>query len=123
MASVPGAESPLAEDRASGGDRRCERRPRRVGGDRAERDVENSHDRCSLAGPRPVWPVVASSVLFALMHWSHGPDPIPLFLLALALGVIYQRTQRVLPCIVAHALLNATSLAMLYAAVHLDRGL
>ncbi len=61
----------------------------------------------------PRWPIVVSGVLFALMHASHGPDPIPLFLLALGLGYLYQRTHRILPSIIVHLLLNACSLAAL----------
>ena len=66
-------------------------------------------------GPKPpVWPILVSSAIFALMHWGNGPDPIPLFLLALGLGYLYQRTHRVMPCVVVHTLLNACSLAMLW---------
>jgi len=62
--------------------------------------------------------VFVSSGLFAMAHWSHGPDPIPLFVLAVALGIIYHRTHRVLPCIVIHMLLNGCSLVVLWLAVH-----
>jgi len=62
-------------------------------------------------------PIVVSAAIFAAMHASHGPDPIPLFVLALGLGYLYQRTHRLLPCIVLHALLNATTLAALGFAV------
>ncbi len=58
-------------------------------------------------------PIVASAAVFAAMHASHGPDPIPLFLLAVGLGYLYQRTHRILPCIVVHFLLNACSLGAL----------
>ena len=37
----------------------------------------------------------------------------PLFLLSLGLGYIYQRTGRILPCIIVHALVNGSSLAAL----------
>ncbi len=57
--------------------------------------------------------IVACSTLFAAMHVSHGPAPIPLFVLALGLGYLYARTGRVLPCIVVHVLLNGCSLAVL----------
>lgn len=57
--------------------------------------------------------IVACSTLFAVMHVSHGPAPIPLFVLALGLGYLYARTGRVLPCIVVHVLLNGCSLAVL----------
>jgi membrane protease YdiL (CAAX protease family) len=58
-------------------------------------------------------PIVTSAAVFAAMHASHGPDPIPLFLLAIGLGYLYQRTHRILPCIVVHFLLNACSLGAL----------
>jgi membrane protease YdiL (CAAX protease family) len=64
------------------------------------------------------WPILASSALFAVAHWSHGPDPIPLFLFAMVLGYLYQRTRRILPCIVVHFLLNACSLAALWVDVY-----
>jgi len=65
-------------------------------------------------------PVVVTAAVFALLHWSHGPDPAALFLLALALGVVYSRTRRILPCVVAHALLNASSLVSLWFAVRYE---
>lgn len=69
----------------------------------------------SAAGPWPcAWPIVISSGLFAAMHLGHGPDPIPLFFLALGLGYVYQRTHRVLPCIVMHMLFNAFALVQLW---------
>lgn len=57
-------------------------------------------------------PIVLSSLLFALLHYSHGPDWIALFFLAMGLGYIFQRTHRILPCIVVHLLLNALSMTM-----------
>ena len=56
------------------------------------------------------WPIVMSSAIFAVLHVGQGPAPIPLFFLALGLGYIYQRTHRVLPCIVVHLLINGTTL-------------
>lgn len=58
-------------------------------------------------------PIVISALLFAGLHLGHGPDPIPLFVLALGLGYLYQRTHRILPCVVLHFLVNAFSLALL----------
>lgn len=52
-------------------------------------------------------PMLCSAVLFGLAHWGHGLDPIPLIGLGLILGYIYQRTHRVLPCMILHALFNA----------------
>ena len=76
-----------------------EETPSHVGGDRER--------------TRPLWPILVSACLFALAHYSHGPDPIPLFVLAVGLGYLYRQTHRVLPCIVVHFLLNSCSLAAL----------
>src|SRR3989304_5286703 len=59
-------------------------------------------------------PIVLSSLLFALAHVGYGPDPVPLFLFALMLGYVYQRTHRIVPSMVAHALFNGTSLFALW---------
>jgi membrane protease YdiL (CAAX protease family) len=68
----------------------------------------------SLASPSPHWPVVVSAAVFALMHYSHGPDPIPLFLLAVGLGYLYRQTHRLLPSVTVHFLLNGMSMALLW---------
>jgi membrane protease YdiL (CAAX protease family) len=59
-------------------------------------------------------PILVSSLLFALAHFGIGPDPIPLFLLALVLGYVYQRTHRIVPCMVTHALFNSLTLVALW---------
>ena len=61
--------------------------------------------------PRP-WRYLAillSSLIFALLHYQHGPDWVPLIVLALGLGYLYQRTHRLLPCITVHFLINGVS--------------
>jgi membrane protease YdiL (CAAX protease family) len=64
--------------------------------------------------PRRFWqPIVFSSAVFALMHSSHGPDVVPLFFFALALGYLYQQTHRLWPSVVVHFSLNACTLARL----------
>ncbi len=70
-----------------------------------------------LNGPLPDlpygWaPILASGLLFGLAHFGHGADPIPLFVLGVMLGYLYQRTHRLLPCITAHMLFNSFSLAI-----------
>ncbi len=62
-------------------------------------------------------PIITSATIFAAMHYGHGPDPIPLFFLAVGLGYIYRRTHRILPCIIIHFLVNATSMTMLAAQI------
>ena len=64
--------------------------------------------------PYGVVPIVISSFLFGMAHLGHGPDPIPLFVLALILGYVYQRTHRIVPCIVLHMLFNAFSLTLVW---------
>jgi membrane protease YdiL (CAAX protease family) len=76
--------------------------------------------RLSGDGPEPAripifWlPILISSLLFSAAHFGleYGYSPIPLFLLAMILGYLYQRTHRILPCIAAHMTFNAISLAM-----------
>ncbi|MDG2207879.1 MAG: CPBP family intramembrane metalloprotease, partial [Pirellulales bacterium] len=58
-------------------------------------------------------PIVLSSITFALPHAGHGPDPIPLFFLAMVLGYLYAKTHRILPGIVVHMALNGTSMLIL----------
>ena len=61
--------------------------------------------------PPFMWqPIIISSLTFSLLHVGHGPDPIPLFLLALVLGYLYAKTHRILPCIVVHMALNGFSM-------------
>ncbi|MDX1947825.1 MAG: CPBP family glutamic-type intramembrane protease [Pirellulaceae bacterium] len=71
-------------------------------------------------GPAAWLPIVISSLVFALLHYSHGPDWIPLTLLALGLGYLYQRTHRLLPSLVVHTLLNSLSLAGLWIQTYLQ---
>lgn len=75
----------------------------------------------SGAGERTIWwPIILSSLLFALAHVSHGPDGVALFVLAVGLGYLYQRTHSLLPSIVVHFLLNATSMLLLWIQLYLD---
>ncbi len=66
--------------------------------------------------PAPAWPILVSAAIFGLMDLGNGPSPIPLFFLALGLGYLYQRTHRILPCIVVHMLLNGMTLATIWIA-------
>jgi membrane protease YdiL (CAAX protease family) len=70
--------------------------------------------RGSLGLPYGWMPIVISSVLFGLAHFGYGPEPVPLFFLALLLGYIYNRTHRIVPSIVAHALFNSFAIAALW---------
>lgn len=67
--------------------------------------------------PRGTMPVVVSSLLFAMAHLGQGPDPIPLFLLALGIGYVYRQTHRLTPCIVVHMLFNGFSIGIVLIAL------
>lgn len=58
-------------------------------------------------------PILASSLVFALAHLGSGPSPIPLFVFAMFLGYVYQRTHRIVPAIVAHVVFNLISVTVL----------
>ncbi|MBN1590801.1 MAG: CPBP family intramembrane metalloprotease [Pirellulales bacterium] len=53
--------------------------------------------------------------LTSLLPKEFSPDPITLFFFALVLGTLYLRTHRIVPSIVAHMALNASSLLLLWA--------
>lgn len=76
-----------------------------------------------MAGLPHGWlPILISSLLFALAHLGQGTAPISLFLLAIILGYIYQRTHHIVPCIVAHMLFNLLTLLVLGLIVYTRTG-
>jgi membrane protease YdiL (CAAX protease family) len=56
--------------------------------------------------PSGTLPILLSSAVFALLHAGHGPDPIPLFCLAVVLGYLYHQTHRMLPSLVVYVAFN-----------------
>jgi membrane protease YdiL (CAAX protease family) len=71
--------------------------------------------RRGVAGLPYGWlPILASSLIFGLAHAGYGPEPVPLFFFSLFLGYVFQRTNRILPCIVAHSLFNLVSMLALW---------
>ena len=58
-------------------------------------------------------PIVATAGFFALVHLGNGPDPIPLFFLALGLGYLFRQTNRIWAGWIVHLMLNLFSLAAL----------
>lgn len=59
------------------------------------------------------FPILVSAFLFSLAHLGQGPSPIPLFAFALIVAYAYQRTHRIIPCVVAHLVFNGLSIAIL----------
>lgn len=66
----------------------------------------------------PDWPVSVSAFLFAMAHFGNGPDPIPLFFLAIGLGYLYERTHRIVPAITLHFLVNGLAMCELWFLIH-----
>jgi membrane protease YdiL (CAAX protease family) len=59
--------------------------------------------------------IFATSLLFAMLHSKVWPTPIPLFFLALALGLLAYRSQSLLASIIFHSLFNAVAwIALLF---------
>jgi membrane protease YdiL (CAAX protease family) len=54
-----------------------------------------------------------SSLLFGITHAAAWPDPVPLFVLAVGLGWLAQRTQSLVGPVVLHALFNGIACAQL----------
>lgn len=60
-----------------------------------------------------VFPIFASAIIFALLHFDQGGAPIPLFFLALGLGYVYQKRRTITPSLVVHMMLNGQSMLLL----------
>jgi membrane protease YdiL (CAAX protease family) len=61
--------------------------------------------------------IFCSMLVFSLLHFSHGPAWIPLLIFGAAVGFVYQRTHRIWPGIIAHMLLNGTTIFGLWVQV------
>jgi membrane protease YdiL (CAAX protease family) len=62
----------------------------------------------------PLGPALfGTSLLFAYVHASVWPTPVPLFVLALGLGALAQRTRSLVGPIVLHSLFNGVSCVQL----------
>lgn len=87
-----------------------------------EVDQESRRSLASFGGLPHGWaPILGSSLLFAIAHFDQGTAPAPLFLFAVIVGYLYQRTHRITPGIVAHMAFNAASLAMVLATSQLGK--
>jgi membrane protease YdiL (CAAX protease family) len=88
--------------------------PASIGEASAHEDFSNAQ----CGDRRIVWmPILVSSGLFLIPHMSHGPDWLPLCVLALGLGYLYQRTRRIQACIVVHLLVNTVAILELWSAM------
>lgn len=59
-------------------------------------------------------PIIISATVFGLAHLGYGPEPVPIFVLGLFLGYVYQRSHRIAPSIVCHALFNLFTVSQIW---------
>jgi membrane protease YdiL (CAAX protease family) len=81
-----------------------------------------SEDQPELRGLRSWVPIGISSIIFALLHYSHGPDWVALTLLAAGMGYLYQRTHSIVPSLTVHMCLNGLSMWGLWIQVYELKG-
>ena len=86
--------------------------PRSLTAEQASGQERQNPDNEQSGNWEPVsyWPLIAASLIFALMHLGQGAAPIPLFLLSVGLGYLYRQTGSLIPCIVLHMILNSITL-------------
>ena len=89
-----------------------------VGEDVVAAELADPTEQPELRGFRSWFPIACASVIFALLHYSHGPDWVALTLLAAGMGYLYQRTHRLAPSLVIHALINSLSMFGLWIQVY-----
>jgi len=76
-----------------------------------KRQTIDQKNEADSAGPKfAYWPILVSSLCFALVHWGQGLAPIPLFILALGLGYLFRQTGSLIACVTVHFLLNFYSM-------------
>jgi membrane protease YdiL (CAAX protease family) len=62
---------------------------------------------------RPWAAVGVTAAIFAAVHWGDQPRAVPaLFMLGITLGYVYERSGRLLPAILLHAIFNGVNLAV-----------
>lgn len=80
-----------------------------------EQHLPNDPPKRGLGGLPYGWmPIAISAALFGVAHFGYGPEPVPLLILGLFLGYLYQRTHRIVPCIVCHAVFNFFTMFQLW---------
>lgn len=74
---------------------------------------------CNIVSP--VWAIIATSIIFALAHFSAGSplvivyDLIFIFFDSMLYGLLYHRTQNIYVCTISHYLANLAGISILLA--------
>ncbi len=71
----------------------------------------------SGSAKRADWPVLITSLLFAMLHFGQGLAPVPLFFLSLVLGYLYRQTGNITASVVVHMVLNSITMIVSFVAV------
>ncbi|QDT05856.1 CAAX amino terminal protease self- immunity [Rubripirellula lacrimiformis] len=61
---------------------------------------------------RSWWPIVVTSIVFAMAHLGQGAAPIPLFVLSLGLGFLYRQTGNITAPMIVHMVLNGSTIVL-----------
>lgn len=67
--------------------------------------------------PQAFWPIVVTSIVFAMMHVGQGAAYIPLFFLSLGLGYLYRQNGSIWPPLIVHVILNSLTMAVEFSRV------
>ncbi|MEQ8836365.1 MAG: CPBP family glutamic-type intramembrane protease, partial [Lacipirellulaceae bacterium] len=82
-----------------------------------EHENENTPERSPRLVPwlpRGSISIVISALLFGFAHIGQGVAPVALVLLGFVLGYLYQRTHRIVSCMVLHALFNGFTMLIIW---------
>lgn len=68
-------------------------------------------------------PILTSAALFGVAHFAQGPPAVAAMVcLGISQGYVYQRTHRIVPCIVCHMMFNSVSMLVFFLAQHAAAG-
>jgi membrane protease YdiL (CAAX protease family) len=120
-------QSPASEAMVAAGQEKSETNHRFENGPQAK--VSNPYASPATRPPSPrdaalsanrvpaYWPIIVSSLFFALVHVGQGLAPIPLFILAVGLGYVFRQTGSFIACWTMHLMLNFYSMLIFTIAI------
>lgn len=79
-------------------------------------------DREESSAYAPWWPAILSGVFFGGAHFGYGVSWVPLMVLGIVLGRLYQVRRSIVPCVVVHGLFNSLSMVGLAVEILVRKG-
>ncbi|MBM3966429.1 MAG: CPBP family intramembrane metalloprotease [Planctomycetes bacterium] len=70
----------------------------------------------------PWWPAILSGVIFGGAHFGYGVSWVPLMVLGIVLGRLYQVRRSIVPCVIVHGLFNSLSMVGLAVEILVRKG-